>query len=139
MLAILSLTHKMGRLSGPTDDIDDLMQPNGMAIGGEHAVIEFVVAAFLKSIAAEFQDPVPIVRMNVIFPEVFIVEPGIQRESEDFLDLPRDEGGAEGERQRSTRWPELNRECAVGFLRLVCNWKCPCETRGRYLQKSVKV
>jgi hypothetical protein len=34
--------------------------------------------------------------MNVPLPEVLVVEPGAHRESEDFLDLTREEGGAEG-------------------------------------------
>jgi hypothetical protein len=44
--------NKIGRSTGLTNDIDDLMEPNSMAIGGEHAVVQFVIAAFLNSFAA---------------------------------------------------------------------------------------
>src|SRR5277367_613219 len=85
------------------DDVDDLLQPYGSAIDGNHAVLEFVIAVFLDGFCREDQSALTILGMEVLDPERGILQPTLDGVTEDIFDLLVDESGLESNGVRATQ------------------------------------
>ena len=93
-LAIGDVDHHAAQCLGPAvDDVDrhPILEPDDAAVGGDHPVVELVVAARLGAFDAVADGRLAIDRMDVVRPEIGVVQPLPHRIPEQALGLRADE------------------------------------------------
>lgn len=84
-------SHERHRLIVFHEDIHDIPEPHGPAIGDGHPILEIVPPAFSNGRRAQSFDPRTIIRMDMVPPETGHLQPGLDGIPENRFGLLADE------------------------------------------------